>query len=174
MEILVCAQYAPVYVATRDTVKLVSIVACCFVLASLESINSFAVKNFAGKMIFFAVESSLLLALCILTGNSYLSTMYCVVLTQYYLSVDDAKSNTILFIVSCGLYIVSYVVGWVAVNKGASLMQSIVQILGDCILGVFILGVHFAVINFLLAFYSNNKQLRNALKEADESKAQLK
>ncbi|MDE6000780.1 MAG: sensor histidine kinase [Clostridia bacterium] len=174
MEILVCAQYATVYMVTHDTAFLVSVVACCFVLAASETINSFVVKSFAGKMVFFAVESALLLAICVLTGNSYLSTMYCIVLTQYYLSVDDAKSNTILFIVSCGLYIVSYVVGWVVINKGASLAESIVQLLGDCFLGVCILGVHFAVINFLLAFYSNNKQLRNALKEADESKARLK
>ncbi len=174
MEILVCAQYATVYLEKGDTVRLVSVVACCFVLTAVEAVNSFAVKSFAGKMIFFVVESVLLLAICILTGNSYLSTMYCIVLTQYYLSVDDAKSNAILFIVSCGLYVMSFVVGWVVINKGASLAESIVQLLGDCILGVFILGVHFAVISFLLAFYSNNKQLRNALKEADESKAQLK
>ncbi len=170
IEIVICAQH----VGKRGGVPFIaSIVACCLLLDVCEALNSFVIKKYAAKLVFYALDSILLLLICLLTGNSYLSTLYCIVLTQFYLSFDDGKVNTILFIVSCGLFVISFVCGWVMVYKGASLYESIVQIFGSLIFGIFILGMHFAVVSFLLKFYSNNKKLSLALKEADESKAQL-
>lgn len=170
IEIVICAQH----VGKRGGVPFIaSIVACCLLLDVFEALNCFVIKKYAAKLVFYALDSILLLLICLLTGNSYLSTLYCIVLTQFYLSFDDGKVNTILFIVSCGLFVISFVCGWVMVYKGASLYESIVQIFGSLIFGIFILGMHFAVVSFLLKFYSNNKKLSLALKEADESKAQL-
>lgn len=174
IEILICVQYVPVYVAKSNLTQLILVLSCCLVLAVLETIDSLVINKLPAKMVFYGIDSVLLLFLCIFTGNTYLSTLYCIVLTQFYISVDEFKSNVILFGVSCGLFVASFVVGWVIVNRGASLYQSIVQIFGDCVLGVFILALHFVVTNFILKFYKNNVQLRLALKEADESKAQLK
>lgn len=174
IEILVCAQYATVFRIKENKGELIAVVACCLALGVLETIDSFAVKKFAVRMLFYAADSVLLLALCILTGNSYLSTLYCIVLTQFYISVGEMKRNAILFGVSCGLFVISFVCGWVAVNKGASLYDSIVQISGDLIIGLFILGMHFAIVNFIIKFYGLNTHLRLALKEADENRSQLK
>ncbi|MDE6868167.1 MAG: sensor histidine kinase [Clostridia bacterium] len=170
IEIIICAQH----VGKRGGIPfIIYIVVCCVLLAVFEALNSFVIKKYAAKLTFYALDSVLLLAICLLTGNSYLSTLYCIVLTQFYLTFDEGKINTILFIVSCGLFVISFVCGWVVINKGASLYESIVQIFGDCVFGIFILGTHFAIINFLLKFYSNNVKLSVALKEADESKARL-
>ena len=173
IEILIIAQYLTLYVEKGGVPQLVAVILSCFALAVLEAIDSFAIDNLAAKMVFYGLDSVMLLMLCIFTGNSYLSTLYCIVLTQFYISVDNFKKNIILFGVSCGLFIISFVSGWVVVNKGASLYQSIVQILGDCILGVFILAVHFAVTNFILIFYSKSIQLRHAVKQTAESKFEL-
>lgn len=170
IEIIICAQH----VGKRGGVPfLIAIVSCCLALDVFETLNCFVIKKYAAKLTFYALDSILLLAICLLTGNSYLSTLYCLVLTQFYISFDNGKVNTILFIVSCGLFIISFVCGWVMVYKGASLYESIVQIFGDCVFGIFILGMHFAIVSFVLKFYSNNKKLSLALKEADESKTQL-
>lgn len=174
IEILVCAQYATQYLEKDGWGHMIFVAALSFFLAVFVAVDSFAVKKFVVKMVFYAIDSVLLLLICVMTGNSYLSTLYCIVLTQFYLSVDSVKMNAVLFGVSSGIFVISFVCGWVQENKGASLYESIVQILGDCVFGVFILGMHFAIINFILRFYSNNVKLRKALKEADESKAQLK
>lgn len=174
IEILVCAQYATTYMAKGGTFKLVSLVCCCIALAAMESIQAFVVKKFAVRMVFFGVDSVLLLLMCLLTGNSYLSTLYCIVLTQYYVAVAEFKSNTIFFAVSCAIFAVSFICGWVVMNGDVTLYGQIVQILGDCIFGIFILGMHYVVCNFILRFYTVNARLRVALKEADESKAQIK
>ncbi len=170
IEIIICAQH----VGKRGGVPfIIAIIVCCLLLDLFEALNCFVIKKYAAKIVFYALDAVLLLAICLLTGNSYLSTLYCLVLTQFYLTFDDGKINTILFIVSCGLFVISFVCGWVVVNKGASLYESIVQISGSCVFGVFILGMHFAVVSFLLKFYNNNLKLSLALKEADESKARL-
>ncbi|MDE7265751.1 MAG: hypothetical protein K2N52_05710, partial [Clostridia bacterium] len=152
IEIIICAQH----VGKRGGVPfIIYIVVCCVLLDVFEALNCFVIKKYAAKLIFYALDSILLLAICLLTGNSYLSTLYCIVLTQFYLSFDEGKTNTILFIVSCGLFVISFVCGWVVINKGASLYESIVQIFGDCVFGIFIIGMHFEIINFLLKFYRN-------------------
>lgn len=174
IEILVCAQYATVFRAKENVGMLITVVACCLVLAVLEIIDSFAVKQFALRIVFYAADSVLMLALCMFTGNSYLSALYCVVLTQFYISIGEMKPNAILFGVSCGLFVISYVCGWVVIYKGTSLYDSIVSIVGDIIIGLFILGAHFAIVNFIIRFYGMNLHLRFALNEADENRAQLK
>ena len=173
-EILVCAQYATQYMTAGGVGELIAVVASCATLTGLEIINSFAIKQFAAKIVFYALDTALLLALSVLTGNSYLPMLYCIILTQFYISVDEMKLKTVLFIVRCGLYVVSFCCGWVVVNEGASLYESVYQILGDSFIGVFILVIHFVICTFILKFYAQNVQLRLALKEADENKAQLK
>lgn len=173
-EMVICAQYITPYVQNGDVVRLVAVVICSFILAVLFTLDSLINFSFAVKMVFFGLDSAFLLAICIITGNSYLPILYCLVLTQFYISVNDIRKSLILFAISCGAFIVSYVIGWCIVNEGASVLKSIVQIFGDLLFGLIILGVHFAITNFILKFYRNNAQLRLALKDAEESKLQLK
>lgn len=168
-EIIVCAQTA------RGPVLNFSIVIpCCAALTVVEAIDSFAIKNFAAKMVFFGVDAMLLLVICVFTGNALLAALYCVVLTQQYMSINKFKDKFILFAVSCGLYLISFVVGWVLANVGASTIDSTVDIFSGALLGLLIIAIDFIIVQFLLSFYKTNKDLSAALKAADESRAALK
>ena len=151
IEVLICAQCAPLFVPNGDIAMFVAVVVCCVVLAIMVTIDSFVESVPAAKFVFFGFDSALLLAICIMTGNSYLSTLYC-----------------------CGLFIVSFASSWFVTNSFVSLYDSIIKILGDALVGVAFIATHAVVANFILRFYNNNLHLRKALKEADESKAQLK
>ena len=173
-EMIICAQYITLYVQNGDDFRLAAVVICSFILAGLFTLDSLINFSFPVKMTFYGFDSAFLLSMCIITGNLYLSMMYCIVLTQFYISVYDIKRNIILFAVSIATFIAAYVIGWCIVNKGASVYDSIVQIFGDCLFGLLILATHCVITNFILKFYLNNVQLRNALKEAEDSKIQLK
>ena len=173
IEIIVCAQYATQYIEKGRTGDLIAVIISCVLVVTFASIDSFAVKNLVVKYVFFGFDSVCVLLLCVFTGNTYLSTLYCLVLTQIYISIDGLRENLILFSVSCALFIISFVCGRILGASGSTVYESLVEIIGDSILGVAILAVHFAVVSFILKFYSNNQQLRSALNEADESKAQL-
>ncbi|MDE7440349.1 MAG: hypothetical protein K2N23_07580 [Clostridia bacterium] len=172
IEIIICAQYSTRYIEHGRIGALITVIISCIMLAVLEAIDSFVIKKVVAKYVFFGFDTVFVLVLCIFTGNTYLSTLYCLVLTQIYISVDSLRENTILFSVSCASFLISFVCGRIVGASGA-VYADIVEILGDSILGIAILAIHFMVTNFILRFYSNNQQLQNALKEADESKAEL-
>lgn len=174
MEVVIIAQYATNDMREGTVPQLIAVIMCCFVLAVLECISSFTLTNFVAKLTVFGFDSALLLVICLLTGNSYLAALYCIVLTQYYITVDSLKKNSIIFGVSCGLYLISFIVGWVVLNNNVEFWQGLARILGDVIFGLVVLAIHFFVTGFILKFYSNYVKLRVALKEADERKAQLK
>ena len=173
IEIIICAQYTTRYLENGKTGVLIAVIICCLLLAVLEAIDSFVIKNIVVKYVFFGLDTVCVLVLCIFTGNTYLSTLYCLVLTQIYISVDSLRENTILFSISCALFVISFVCGRVVDGGESTVYADIVEILGDSILGIAILAIHYMVSNFILRFYSKNQQLRNALQEADESKARL-
>lgn len=173
MEIIICAQAFGSVGIRKHLASFLVVVACCVTLAILEAINTFVIKNFAAKMVFYGLDCALLLAICLLTGFSLLSTLYCIVLTDCYISVADFKNRTILFGFSCILYAVSFTVGWVIMNVGASVYDSVVEILSGIFTGLMIMFIDYAVVQFLIKFAQINRELSAALKEAENSRARL-
>ena len=174
IEIAVCAYAVSSYVTTQNWGQLVTVIACCVALAVLESVNAFHVYSFAAKMVFYGVDTALLLVISIMTGNSFLSTLYCIVLTQVYMTIERFRDKGIIFCVSCGAFVTSFIIGWVFANPGAPIYNSVVEIITGALFGLIALVIDFIVVQFLLRFYRTNKELRAALKQADESRAQLK
>ena len=173
IEIVICAQYTTRYLDNGRTAVFMTVIISCFVLCVLEAVDSFVIKNLAAKYIFYALDTVSLLILCIFTGNTYLSVLYCIVLTQFYISIDSMRENVIIFSVSCALFVISFVCGRIVDSSDGHVYTDIIEMLGDSILGIAVLAIDFIVTNFVLRFYSKNLQLRNALNEADKSKAEL-
>lgn len=171
-EIIICAQYSTHYIEDGKKSVLIAVVISCAMLLALEATDSFAIKNVTAKYVVFGFESVFVLVLCIFTSNAYLSTLYCIVLTQIYISVDALRKNVILFSVSCALFTVSFVCGRI-VGGSRTAYSDIVEIIGDVVIGIAVLAIHYVATNFMLSFYSKNRQLRSALQEADASKAEL-
>lgn len=171
--IVVIAQAVPSYIPQQRVLIFSMLIVCCFLLAVLECFNAFLVNSFTGKMIFFALDSVLLLAICVLTGNSFLSTLYCIVLTQCYMTVPKFRDKLILFGVSCGVFVVSFIVGWVFMHEGESIFNSVVEILSGAVFGLVALIIDFVVVEFFIRYNERTHEMANALKKADESRAEL-
>lgn len=144
-------------------------VACCVLLTALEAVNAFVIKDFAAKMVFYGLDSAFILTICILTGNSFMSTIYCIVLTQCYIAIDRFKDKAVLFGVSCGVFSVSFLIGCFVSNPDIGSIEIITGVL----FGLLAIALDFIVTTFLLKFYKTNLELSAALKEADESRARL-
>lgn len=177
IEVVACVQAAGSYMKMqlpwRITI-IASLALCCVALVVLEAVSMYTVKRFSVKMVFFGFECALLLAICMMTGNSLLSTLYCIVLTECYMTVDKFTDKVILFGVSCGLFFVSFIVGWFFLHPDASLFASIMEIFSGVFFGLIAMLIDFIVVQFLVSFYRKNAELSQALKEADESRAELK
>ena len=171
IEIIVCAQAFSAISIRKRLGAFITVVACCAVLAAMEAVSAFAVKNFVVKMVVYGINCALLLTICLLTGFSLLSTLYCIMLTECYMTVEKFKDKAILFGFSCFLFTVSFTIGWVIMNVGASLYDSIVNILSGILFGIMIMFVDFAIVQFIIKFYKTNKELSASLKAEEESRA---
>lgn len=171
-EVIICAQYCnlePMPAAWRICV----LVGCSVALDVLFFVEYYYIKRLKSRITVYCFDFVFLLFICVLTGSTYLAGLYCVFLSLLYLNVEDLKTNTIVFVTSCVLYIVTCVVGWFLVNMRGVTYGEIMEITAACVVGLITLVVHFAVANVCFGFYRTNVRLKEALKEADESKKQL-
>jgi signal transduction histidine kinase len=170
-ELLLCVQYVD---SRPDIWRVLTVVAACVLLDVFCLIDIFGIKKLSTRIIFYSFDFVFLLLICILTGSTYLSVLYCIMLTLFYINVDNFKPQLAVYISSCIAYVATFVIGWVINHAGESAYESAIKIFSGCLLGVIVITVHFFVTLFLLRFYRTNLRLTKALKEADESKAALK
>ena len=177
IEIILCAQAFSAISIRKRPGEFTAVVACCVALAAMEAVSAFGVKSFVAKMVVYGINSALLFSICFLTGSTlsalYLSLLYSIMLTECYMTVEKVKDKVILFGFSCLLFIVSFTIGWVIMNVGASLYDSVVSILGGILFGLLIMSVDFVIVQFIIKFYQTNKELRASLKAEEESRARL-
>lgn len=172
-EIAVCVQFAARFIGTEGARDVTVVAACCVALTVLVSLDNFAVRKSGVRMFFFTVETGILLVICIYTGNSLLSTLYCVILTQLYMNMDKLTDKLAIFGISCAMYAISFTVGWVLTHAGATVFNSTVEIMSGVVFGLLVIAADFLVVQFLLRFYRTNRKLSIALKEADDSRERL-
>lgn len=171
-EVIICAQY--VSLKPMPAVwKIVSLVGCSVALDVLCLVELYAIKTLKARIAVYCVDFVFLLFVCALTGSTYISALYCVILSQFYINIEDIKTKIVAFVLSCVMFIVTCVVGWVINQMREITYNEIFDMVSAWVTGVIILAAHFGVVNFLIGFYRTNIKLTGALKEADESKKQL-
>ncbi|MCD8286542.1 MAG: sensor histidine kinase, partial [Clostridia bacterium] len=153
---------------------LVSVALACIALIILECISMYLVKDFKFKMVFFAFECLIMVVLGILTGSVLGVVLFCIVLTECYMTLEKQVDKFICFICSIAFYIISYVIGWVIVNRGTPTSDSVLIILSGCLYGLIALLLDYLIVDFLMYMNKRNIELRRALKEAEDSKAELR
>ncbi|HIU00492.1 MAG TPA: sensor histidine kinase [Candidatus Coproplasma excrementavium] len=171
METVICAQSASTYEQLWEYIMLL---ACCLLLDVSVALKYYVIKSLNIKFAAYGADFFFLLVISIITGNDFCVVLYCLSTTEFYLSNEKIRTNLIIFGVSAAVFVASFVFGWVRVHTGASVYNSIVQILGGCLFGIVILAIHFVIVVALMRFYRMSKQLSAALSEADASRAELK
>lgn len=171
LEIIVCVQY--VLIKPVPPAWGIALIVVCEFLLDVLFITEILVKTFKVRIVIYSADFVLLLVISVLSSSVYISALYCVILSQFYLSVKDFKSKLSVFIASCVMFVITCCVGWVINHKQVIDYQAILSIASDGLLNILILFAHFAVTNFLITFYHTNIKLTAALAEADENKKML-
>ena len=140
------------------------------VLTVSEAVKLFAVKEFKNKVYCYVIDCVAAFVLTGVTGSTYLSTLYMIILTEFYISSEKMLPSIIV----CALCMVVYVItfgasNWFRYGESASVLGVLAQSFNDLL----ILLIHFVFVNFAVRFYRQYVRLSKALKELDESKAEL-
>ncbi|MGN0804611.1 MAG: histidine kinase [Candidatus Coproplasma sp.] len=170
-EVIVCVQY--LYAHSNPWI-ITALITSTVALTILYVVGIYGAKSLKAKIILYIFDFLLLFAVCAFTGSTYLSALYCIILTQVYINVDGFKTKIAFFAVSCTVFIITSITGWFLNHMRAISYDEIISLVSSSLVGVIILFIHFVVANFLLKFYKLNLKLTVALKEADERKEELK
>jgi signal transduction histidine kinase len=175
LEILICV---PFLYQHPEPWRIPLLILSCVLLDVFCFMEIKLVKSLRLRIIVYVLCYLMLLCINILAGSTYLSALYCVVLTQIYIDTEDIRPRLIIFWVSCLAYVVTFVIGWVLTNvtdgNWPTFTESMVKILSGCVAGILILTAHLFAMVILIDYYRTNRRLTKALRDADESRERLK
>lgn len=169
IEFLLCVQAY----GELKALSFIILVCCCVVLLAVETVNEFGLKHFKAKMVFYAVAAVFSFVICIITGNTYLAAIYCIILTGLYCNVREFKDRTILYAVGCALYFVSFIASRLIVERSLAFYRTFVGTFSGIITGLASISLDYIIVQFIIKYDNTNKELSAALAEADKSKAEL-
>ena len=162
----------PQIVLARQTDSYTGMVLVCVsvaVLTGAETVRLIALKKFRAKLWCYALDSVAALCLTAVTGSRYLSTLYMIILTDYYLSAEKLSASLSVFFVSLVVYAVTlWISGLISRTEGSGLW-ALAQSFNDLV----ILMVHFIAVNFAVRFYRQSVKLSETLRSLNESNKQL-
>ena len=139
-------------------------------LAAENAVKLFAVGKFTTRIAFYVMDVLCLVVLTMFTNGELISTLYVIILTEFYLS-QEKLTGSIAMAVSCiVLFFVTFVLSeLVRTGSVSNFMALWTEMLGDFILII----IHFLVINFAIVFYRKNGELTKKNAELNESNAKL-
>lgn len=138
-------------------------------LTAAEIVRIAALKKFRAKLWCYCLDGIAAFFLTAVTGSRYLSTLYMIILTDYYLSAEKMTASFLGCFVSLVVYIVTMWVSGLIRETSGSMWGVLAQSFNDLV----ILCVHFIAVTFGVRFYRQSVRLSETLRRLDESNKRL-
>lgn len=141
------------------------------VVLTVENVfKLWALKTFRQRIFCYVLDSLLLLLLTYFTDGKLISTLYVVILSEFYLSQEKLSGNIAMGVCSIVLYLIMLVISGVLKEETFNVVSLVTNAFNDLV----ILAMHFLIMNFTLQIYRKNKEIANAMKELNESNEKLR
>lgn len=127
-------------------------------------------KSFTAKIPCYVADSVLLILLTVFTDGQLASTLYIVILSEFYLNAQKMPVNIAMGVVSAVLFLAAFAVTNALLGEAVNIGNIISKGVNDLILMAF----HFLIFNFTVQIYLKNREIVKALEEVNESNAKLK
>ncbi len=137
--------------------------------ATENAVKLWALRNFNEKIAFYVMDVVALLLLTIFSNGSLISTLYIIILSDFYLSQQKLKSNAVMGVSCIVIFLVTFAVS--GSLKGEEV--NIISIISSAVNDLLLIGLHFFVLNFAIQIYLKNRELAVALDELNESNEKL-
>lgn len=138
-------------------------------LAAENAVKLFALRSFKRRIVCYVIDILLLLVLTYFSGGRFISTLFVVILSEFYLSQEKLAGNIAMGVCSAVLYLAMLAVSQMLRDEPVALDVLISNAFEDLIIFV----LHFFIMNFLLLIYRKNVEIAKRVKELDESNKKL-
>lgn len=169
--ILIVSNRKEIVAGTEGVYALFIIVPLVVVHIGENAVKLFALKSFKQKIACYVLDILLLLVLTYMTNGELISTIFVVILSEFYLSQEKFWGNLAMglssFVVFLTMFFVSNALKKIPISSMSMLMSNV---FGDFI--IFIL--HFTIFNFMIVVLRKNAEIDEQVKELAESNEKLR
>ena len=131
-------------------------------------LTTFVLKKYNQKIACYVVEFVSQFLLTLLTNSSYLSIIYVLILSEYYISAPKLSDGVAMVICSLVIYLLTY-----SISAYILASEDIMVIVTSCFSEMLLIVIHFAIVEFSLNLYDTKQKLTESLAELDESNQKL-
>lgn len=128
------------------------------------------VRSFKAKIPCYVIDSVLLIVLTVFTDGQLSSTLYIVILSEFYLNAKNIAMNLAMGVVSAVLFLAAFAV----TNALRGETVNIGNIISKGVNDLIIMAFHFLIFNFTVQIYYKNREIAKALEEVNESNEKLR
>ncbi len=139
------------------------------ILAAENAVKIWVVKDFKHKIAFYVLDVLLLLVLTYFTTGSLISTLYIVILTEFYVSQEKLSGSIAMGVCSVVLFLVMLAVSNALKGPGVDVGSIVAGAFNDLI----ILVLHFLIVNFTLQIYRKNIEIARTVDELNDTNEKL-
>lgn len=138
-------------------------------LAAENAVKMWALKQPKQKIACYVLDTLLLLVLTYFTNGQLISTLYVIILTEFYFSQPKLSGSIAMGVSSVVLFLVMFAVSSALKGNSVDVGALFSNAFNDFI--IFIL--HFLIINFTIQIYRKNTEIAKALEELNETNEKL-
>lgn len=135
-----------------------------------NAVKMWGSKKWGHKVTCYVFDSLLLIVLTYLTDGYLISTMYVIILSEFYLTQEKLLGNIIMGACSVLLFLVMFGVFNAIKYESIDVWRIVSSSFNDLLLFV----MHFLIMNFTLLIYRKNNEIEKTLKELNETHRKLR
>ncbi|MDE5897122.1 MAG: histidine kinase dimerization/phosphoacceptor domain-containing protein, partial [Clostridia bacterium] len=141
-----------------------------FVIIIENAVKIWGARSFSAKIPCYVIDSVALIALTIFTDGNLLSTLYIVILSEFYLNQKGMGGNIAMGAASIVLFLIALAVSNALLGQSVNVALIITNAVNDLIL----MALHFLVFNFTVQIYRKNREIAQAFVELNVSNEKLR
>ena len=134
-----------------------------------NAVKLFAIRTFKRRIVCYVIDLAFLLVLTCFSGGRLISTLFIVILSEFYLSQEKLAGNIAMGVCSAVLYLAMLALSQLMRAEPVELDLLISNAFNDLI----VFALHFLLVNFLLLIYRKNEEIAQRAKELAESNQKL-
>lgn len=139
------------------------------VLSVENAVKMWALRKFSHKITCYVLDTICLMLLTIFSDGTLISTIYIIILSEFYLSQANLSGCIAMCVANIGLFLLMLFISGTLKRQNVNIVTLVSNAFNDIIL----LVLHFLVVNFTLQIYRKNKEITTANRKLNENNEKL-
>ncbi len=139
-------------------------------LCAENAVKLWACKTYPARIACYVFDTLLLMTLTIFSDGTLISTLYIIVLSDFYIEQPDLRGTIAMGVASMVLFLITFAISGALRGEGVNVTALIADAFNDLIL----LVLHFFVFNFTIYVYRSNREIKKGISELEEANEKLR